>query len=332
MSRIYLTERGAKLEKNGGYYVISRENEKIVQIPIETIEGITLINNTHMTSAVAMDCLQRNIPVNYLSSTRKYLGTMNSIKYVNILKEQEQFRVYEDMDFRMALAKRIIFGKIYNQSIILKRYNRNRNNKKVEEVIKQINYEAEHLHCTQNIEEIMGYEGHIAALYFGGLGQLVDEKFQFSKRSKQPPKDKFNVMLSFVYTLLFYEFYNALIEVGLNPYIGCIHALKNGHAALVSDLMEPWRPAVTDTLCLAMISRGEMRSDYFETEEINGGVYLNRIGRKVFLQKYEEKMKNTNKYFVNSYSWRHTIKLEAASYATCIMMKDGDKLKPMVIR
>lgn len=332
MSRIYMTEPGARLGKKGGYYVISRENEKVLQIPAETVEGVTLIDSAHITPKVMIDCLERGIPITYLSGTGRYFGRVESTKHKNILREQEQFLLYENLAFRLPLAKRIIFGKVYNQRTVLIRYNRNKKDKDVTEIIQKMRWEADKIHQTENIEQIMGYEGHIAKMYFFALGKLVDDSFFFTKRTKQPPKDKFNSLLSFGYTLLMYDFYTALTDVGLNPYIGCLHALKNGHPALASDLMEPWRAAVVDTLVLSLVSRGEMLSGYFDIDDSTGGVYLNRIGRKIFIQKYENKMKTTNRYFENPYSWRHTIRLEAASYALALHTNDYNKLKPMIIR
>ncbi len=117
----------------------------------------------------------------------------------------------------------------------------------------------------------------------------------------------------------------------LHPYVGFLHALRNGHPVLASDLMEPWRPAVVDSLCLSLVARKEIDADSFE-ESDDGGVYLSRMGRKKFIREYERKMNSVNAYFGGKYSWRHTIQMECDSYGATIHQKNIDVLKPIKIR
>lgn len=124
MSWIYVTEPGAKLAKQGGRYVISRENETICEVPSAVVEGVTLFDSIQISSSVIVDFLERNIPLIWLSSTGRFFGRLESTDHQNVLRQKEQFDALADKDFCLALAKRVVFGKVYNQRTILRNYNR----------------------------------------------------------------------------------------------------------------------------------------------------------------------------------------------------------------
>lgn len=331
MSWLYVTEPGTKISREGGRYVLRRENEVICEVPAASLEGVTLIDSVQISSKAVSDFLERGLPVTWLSSTGKFFGRLESTMHQNVLRQKEQFHRLEDDAFRLSLAKRIVFGKIYNQRAILRSYNRQAHHPDVEKAYKDIRILADKLHQADTIEQVMGYEGAIARMYFQALGKLLPPDFSFDSRSKRPPKDKFNSMLSFGYTLLMYDFYTGLSNCGLHPYIGFLHALRNGHPALASDLMEPWRPAVVDRLCLSLVTHRELDKTHFQPGD-NDGVYLNRIGRRIFIRAYERKLRTVNSYFGGKYSWRHTIRMECASYSLAVHTGNVDDLKPLVIR
>ncbi len=331
MSWLYMTEPGSRLSKRGGQYVISRENETLCEVPAAVLEGVTLIDSIQVSSSAMVDFLERGIPVTWISSSGRFFGRLESTSNWNVMKQQEQFRRLEDKDFQMALAKRIIFCKIYNQRTILRSYNRRIQNKKIEKAIADIRILADKLHTADSVEGVMGYEGAMARIYFQAMGLIVNEDFHFEKRTRRPPKDPFNSLLSFGYTLLLYDFYTAITNCGLHPYMGFLHTLKNGHPALASDLMEPWRPAIVDALCLSLVTKHEIKKEHFQKGE-NEGIYLDRVGRRIFIQAYEKKMRSVNHYFDGGYSWRHTIEMECRSYNQALHSGNMDDLKPMVIR
>ena len=331
MTWLYVTEPGARIGKKGGNIVLSRANEVICEIPSETVEGVTIIDSVQVSSPVITVFLEKQIPVTWLSTGGKYYGRLESTMAHDVFRQKEQYDLIEDEGFCLQLAKKIVFCKIYNQRTILRSYNRRAQLEPVDVLYQKIKYLTEKIHGAETVEAVMGYEGSIARNYFQALGQLLPEKFSFTTRTRRPPKDRFNSMLSFGYTLLLYDFYTAIQNTGLHPYIGFLHALRNGHPALASDLMEPWRPAIVDSLCLSLVSHKEMDPDFFE-ETDDGGVYLNRIGRKIFIKEYERKMRMINTYFGGKYSWRHTIQMESDSYRIAIHQKDVNMLKTLVIR
>ena len=331
MTWLYVTEPGLRVTKNGGHIVLIQENEVVCKIPSETVEGVTVIDSVQVSSAVISFLLLKKVPVTWLSSGGKYFGRLESTQSHDVFCQKEQFDLLADTEFCLLLAKKVINCKIYNQRTVLRNYNRRAKLDSVVELYQKIKYLSEKIDGAETVEVIMGYEGSIARNYFQALGQLVPEDFHFDTRTKQPPRDRFNAMLSFGYTLLLYDFYTAIQNTGLHPYIGFLHALKNGHPALASDLMEPWRAAIVDSLCLSLINHNEIKPGSF-TQSPEGGTYLDRMGRKIFIREYERKMKSVNSYFGGQYSWRHTIQMECDSYRLAIHRKDIEALKPLVTR
>ena len=159
MSWIYVTEPGAKLNRQGGRYVISRANETICEVPSAIVEGVTLFDLIQITSSAVVDLLERNIPLTWLSSTSCYFGRLESTDHQNVLRQKEQFDALADKDFCLALAKRVVFGKIYNQRTILRNYNRRAEDPFIEKVRSNIRILADKLHMAHSVEEVMGYEG-----------------------------------------------------------------------------------------------------------------------------------------------------------------------------
>ena len=332
MSWIYVTEAGAKLGFRQGKYVISRENEIVAEVPSEVVEGVTVIDAVQVSSHAIVDFLKRDIPVTWLSTEGKFFGRLESTSAQDMSRVKEQFDFLDDEKLCVDLAKLVVFRKVYNQRAILRNYNRRAESPRVKAAYDQMRILADKLHGAQTVDEVMGYEGAMARVYFQVLSEFLPPAFHFEKRTKRPPTDCFNSMLSFGYTLLMYDFYTAITRTRLSPYIGFLHALKDGHPALASDLMEPWRAAIVDSFCLALVTHHEIDESYFQKSEENGGVYLNRVGRRIFIQAYERKMRSVNSYFNGKYSWRHTVQMECDSYRQAVHAKDPALLKALVIR
>lgn len=332
MSWIYVTEAGARLGLREGRYVISREHEVLAEVPSEIVEGVTVIDAVQVSSRAIVDFLERDIPVTWLSTTGKFFGRLESTSAQDMSRVKEQFARAEDAAFCLDLARLTVFRKIYNQRAILRSYNRRAGNFLVQQTYDQIRILADKLHTAKTVDEVMGYEGAVARLYFRALSEFLPEEFRFEKRTRQPPTDPFNSMLSFGYTLLMYDFYSAIERTRLSPYIGYLHALKDGHPALASDLMEPWRAAIVDAFCLALVTHHEIDASCFARSEANGGTYLTRVGRRIFIQAYERKMRSVNSYFNGKYSWRHTVQMECDSYRQAVHEGKAELLKALVIR
>lgn len=331
MSFVYITEENAKLQKKGGRYVVGRNLEVVMEIPEEVLEGLVLIGRVQVSAEAIASLLENGVPVTWMSHTGKYYGRLSSTAHVDVFRQQKQI-LLQKSPFFLLLGKKCIEAKVHNQLTILRRYNRRAESGEIESAIKNILAVRSHIGTAENSEKLMGFEGIIAKTYFASLGKLMPEGFEFSKRSKRPPLDPFNSMLSFGYTLLMYEIYTAIENVGLNPYFGYLHALKNHHPALASDLMEEWRAVIVDSMVLGLLRHNEIKIEHFYTKEEGTGIYLTREGRRIFLRAFEKRMRQENKYMDVSLSFRKSILHQAGLFAQAMMAENPDIYKPLRVR
>jgi CRISPR-associated protein Cas1 len=321
VSYVYITEEGATLSKHGGRLIVSRNNEVVFELPLETIEAVVFIGNIQVTSQTIVELLERGVPLTWLSDRGKYFGRLEPTTKVNVEKQYAQIRLLEDANFCLELARKIVLAKVDNQIVVLRRYNRN-SEKAIDQDITNIYSIRKNIFTAKTVEELMGFEGFIARCYFHALGKIVPETFSFEKRSRRPPKDAFNSMLSFAYTLVTYEIYTAINNYGLHPYFGFLHSIRNGHPALASDLLEEWRAVLVDAMVLSLVQHHEILPDDFEVGE-NEGVYLTREGRKTFLNAFEHKMRTNNQYLGTKMTFRDSLNYQVGALSKAITVKSA---------
>ena len=231
-------------------------------------------------------------------------------------------------------AKRIIDAKLRNQSVVLRRYEKSKG-LQLDEIQKMLSVCRAKVFRCDSIPEIIGYEGQGAKYYFKGLAQCVDKPFQFKGRSRRPPLDEFNSMLSLGYSILMNEVYCKIETKGLNPYFGFMHRDAEKHPTLASDLMEEWRAIIVDSTVMSMINGHEIALDDFTTRLDEPGIYIQKNGLKKYLNKLEKKLQTSVKYL--SYidyavSFRKAIQLQVNQLAKAIEMEDASFYEPVRIR
>ncbi len=330
MASLYITEHGSFVHKRGGRVIIGRNNEVLMEVPIGEVDDVTLIDTVQISSELITEFSEHNVPISWLSSSGKYFGSLLNNSFIDINKHKQQFDLLQKRDFYFKLAQKVIKAKTYNQLTILRRYNRTIQSDKVVAIINEIQITRKHILFTTTVNELMGYEGLISKLYFEAFGLLVKEPFQFVKRSKKPPRDPVNSMLSIGYSMLFNEILANLTSIGIHPYVGFIHSLKKGHPALVSDLIEEWRAPLIDSLVLNMIRRNMIKADMFTIN--NKGCFFTYEARKLFLQMYNKKLRSTNHYLNEKLSYRNSIKKQCNQYAFILLHEDIDSYIPMELK
>lgn len=301
--------------------------------PIETIEGIVLKESSLISSKTISQLLKKNVPITYIDHTGKYLGGFTNNK-VNIEKQVNQFKCKDDELFCLEFTKKIITSKIKNQIVILKRYDKLKLDQ-IKDIVSCLNKYISEIENCKCINEVLGFEGTCARLYFNGISCLVPNEFKFNKRSKRPPKDPFNALLSYGYSLLYNEIVLALNQVGLNPYAGFMHQNKQGHAALASDLMEQWRSPIIDSLVLKLTTKKIIKSSDFTKNQNTGGYYLSQNANASFINHYEEKIRTKNSYFKHAkypMSFRQSIFFNIYELINSFEDRNLDNFKTLVLR
>lgn len=336
MTTLYLSEDGANLKLKDNRLIIKKSEETLKEISLEKLENIVLIGNIAITSPLSIELLEREIPVSWLSHTGKFYGRLEPTTRINIFRQREQFRLADNPAKSLELAKTFITGKVKNCQVVLRRYNRNFMNTNIQENIEELKRYASKIESAETIEQLLGFEGNSAKLYFQSLGQMVRKEFTFNKRSRRPPKDKFNCLLSFGYTLLLYEIYTAIVNKGLHPYCSFLHKVRNGHPALASDLIEEWRPTIVDSLVMSLVSSKIITEEHFlPQDETTGGIFLTKEGLKIFIRKFEERLKQHNSYLTYveyPLSFRESLQFQVGSLVKAIENKDMCIYRAVVIR
>ena len=187
----------------------------------------------------------------------------------------------------------------------------------------------------KSVEQVMGYEGTAAKIYFKVLGKLIDEQFVFEGRSRRPPMDPFNSLISLGYSIILNELYGKIEGKGLNPYFGVMHKDREKHPTLASDLMEEWRAVLIDTTALSMLNGHELVKEDFYTGIDQPGVFLEKDGFRKYIQKLEGKFRTENKYlsYIDySVSFRRAMDLQVNQFVKAIETENVEEYMPVIIR
>ena len=327
MSTLYLVHQGSTLRKEQGRFVV--EGEQAVEIPIVEVERILVLGHVQLTTAAIETCLEEQIPVIFCSHSGDYKGHLWSAEFCDLEAEAAQFQRRQDEAFRFALAQQVILGKLANARHLLLRLNRKRQLADVVQGIEQLSQDQESVRGLEQIadqaatlDQLRGHEGAAAVRYFAALGQLINnEGFSLTGRTRRPPKDPVNALLSFGYTLLYNNVLSLILAEGLNPYLGNLHGSERKEAFLAFDLMEEFRSPIVDTLVMRLVNQKILRPTDFTWFNPEGGVYLADTARRVFLKYFEERISGyiTHPDVTQPVSYRRVIQLQIQRYKRTLL-------------
>lgn len=334
MSYLYVCEQGATIGVSDNRFNVEYKNGMIKSIPVETLEVIEVFGGVQVTTKCITECLKRGVNIIFYSTNGAYYGRLISTSHVNVQRQRIQAALSDDMEFKVAFSKRIIDAKIRNQVVILRRYSRNLN-ADISRAVADMQYMCKKIQAADTIEQIMGYEGMAARLYFKRLGDLINPEFKFDKRSRRPPLDPFNSLISLGYSVIMNELYGKIEGKGLNPYFGIVHSDREKHPTLASDLMEEWRAVLIDSIALSMLNGHELLQEDFYRDESSNGIFLQKEAFKKYIQKLETKFRTENRYlsYVDySVSFRRAMDLQINQFVKAIENRDVSQYHPVIIR
>ncbi|MFO7953136.1 MAG: type I-C CRISPR-associated endonuclease Cas1c [Bacillota bacterium] len=292
---LYITNPEAYLNKDGDNVVVRIDGKEIFRTPIHYLEGIVTFGHTGTSPALLGLCIEKGINVSLLSPYGKHLANVTGAPKGNVLLRRKQYRLADNDQESAHIAKSFIIGKLGGCRTVLRRfisdYNHNSNIKPLDMACKSLNRNIEKVEASKSLEELRGIEGESARSYFSVFDKLLlcqKDCFYMNERSRRPPKDNINALLSLLYTLLLHETKAALITVGLDPYVGYLHRDKPGRMGLALDLMEEFRPYLADRLVLSMINRQQLTGSDFISKE-SGGVFLKEKPRKSVLNAWQNR-------------------------------------------
>lgn len=282
-----------------GETVVVQTGSLASQFPLHTLESILCFSYKGASPALMGKCARDNIALSFFKPNGRFLARVCGESHGNVLLRKEQYRRSDDPTTSNAIGRQFVLGKVYNSRWVLERATRDHalrvDAQALKHTSRQLAGALAPIAACDTLESLRGLEGETAARYFGVLGELVlqnQEAFAFTQRSRRPPLDRFNALLSFVYSLLATQCAAALEGVGLDSYVGFLHRDRAGRASLALDLMEELRPVLADRFVLSLINQRIVRPEHFLCQE-NGAVLLDDTGRKAVLAAWQERKKIT---------------------------------------
>jgi CRISPR-associated protein Cas1 len=301
MSTLYLTEQGSKLRKTSQRLVVEKGGIILLEVPAYGVDRVLIFGAVQLSTQAIRFLLDSGIDVSFLSMNGRLKGKLTPVQSKNVFLRLAQYDRYKDNEFRLMIASSIIEAKLKNQRTLLLRYQRNHPGIDFASELDTIAHALSSIPNKSTISSIMGLEGASTGAYFRCYGKMLSRHFAFEKRTRHPPLDPTNALLSLGYVLISNEIAALVESAGFDPFIGFLHGLRYGRQSLPLDLVEEFRHPVVDGLVLTLINKRSIKEADFHKES-NGAFLLNKSALKRFLSLYEERMEKLFFYRENESS------------------------------
>jgi len=294
---LYVTTPEAYLSLDGENVVIKKDEHSSTRLPLHNLENIVCFSYLGASPALMGACAERNVGLCFLTPNGRFQARVSGKVKGNVLLRKKQYEVSEKNEASVPIAASFLLGKVFNCRKVIERAVRDHAMLVDVQTLTAASASLkETLIAIQGcriIGDLMGFEGSAAKIYFGVFDQLIlqqREDFAFKERSRRPPLDNLNSLLSFLYTLLTNDVASALEVVGLDPYVGFLHQDRPGRPSLALDLMEELRPVFADRLALSLVNRKQILGKGF-TQKESGGILMDDDTRKTVLTAWQERKK-----------------------------------------
>ncbi len=299
LNTLFILTENSYLSLDGENVVVSQERTETARFPLHTLEAILCFSYPGASPALMGACADRNVDLAFFTPRGRFLARAVGVTKGNVLLRQQQFRAADDPFVSCRYAKGFLLGKVYNARWVLERATRDHPQRVPVERLKALSSQLasalSHIEDAMTLEELRGLEGAAAQQYFDGFDSLILQQrdtFTFTGRSRRPPLDPVNALLSFSYTLLARDCAAALEGVGLDPYVGFLHCPRPGRTSLALDLMEELRTVYADRFVITCINQRTISAKHFQKQE-NGAVLLTDDGRRTFLKVWQQRKQQT---------------------------------------
>ncbi len=295
---LYVTTENAWLRKDGANVVVEVEGEECGRAPLHMLEGIVALNRPGCSPALMAACAEAGIALSFLSPEGRFLARVEGARSGNVLLRRTQHRAADDPARCVPVVRGMVAAKVANQRTVLLRALRDHgagmrevDRLALEEAAGRLGHIARRTLAMEGVDALRGLEGEAAALYFDVFDHLIrvdDAAVRFRVRSRRPPLDRVNALLSFLYAMLGHDCRSGAEAHGLDPQVGFLHRDRPGRAGLALDLMEELRPVIADRLALSLINRRQVGAGDFVVED-GGAVRLTDAGRRAVLVAWQER-------------------------------------------
>lgn len=337
LNTLYITTENAYLSLDGENIVVEADGKTLGRVPLHTLESILSFGYIGASPALMGKCAEMNKSLVFLKPSGRFLAKVTGKAYGNILLRREQYRICDDEQRSLSIAKNIISAKIMNSNSVVSRTLRDHAMRidadKFTRVSVNLRDATVMAYNCSDADSLRGLEGESANRYFSVFDDMIlqqKDDFFYKSRSRRPPMDNVNAMLSFMYSILTSMCVSALEAVGLDPYAGFFHTERPGRCSLALDLVEEFRAAFADRFVLTMINRKMITYRDF-TEKENGGILLKDESRKDVLAMWQVKKKETltHPFLKEKVQWGMLPYVQAMLLARYIR-KDIDEYPPFL--
>jgi CRISPR-associated protein Cas1 len=294
---LYVTAPEAFLSLEGENVVVKKGEGASTRLPLHNLENIVCFSYLGVSPALMGACAERNVGLCFLTPNGRFLARVSGKIKGNVLLRKKQYELSEEAAASVPIAASFLLGKVANCRKVVERALRDHamlvNVPALNRVSAFLKETLQAIPGCERIDDLMAFEGSAAKVYFGIFDQMIlqqQEDFLFEERTRRPPRNNMNSLLSFLYTLLTNDVASALETVGLDPYVGFLHQDRPGRPSLALDLMEELRPVFADRLALSLVNRKQISGKGF-TQKESGGVLMDEDTRKVVLTAWQERKK-----------------------------------------
>lgn len=295
LNTLYITTPEAYLARDGENIVVRIDGEERFRVPSHNIESIVCFNYVGTSPSLMGHCCEHGISICYISQSGRFLARVTGKVSGNVLLRRRQYRTADSMEETVTLASAFIAAKVLNCRSVLLRYIRDH---RAKNGVREVSAASDHLltswrrisECS-DLETLRGLEGDAARSYYAVFDHLVtnpEPQFRFRGRSRRPPMDIVNALLSFFYSLLSYDCASALETVGLDPQVGFLHEDRPGRLGLALDLMEEFRSYLVDRFVLTLLNNGQVSPEGFIVKE-SGAVIMDDDTRKIVVAEWQKR-------------------------------------------
>lgn len=331
MSTLYLIEQGSRLRKASRRLVVEKDGQTLLEVPAHEVERVLLFGAVQISTQAISFLLDSGIEASFLTMSGRLRGKLTPVQSKNVFLRLAQYERSRDEDFKLSIARSILEAKMKNQRTLILRYRRNHPEADFTAELGTISEAMDSLPHKKTVPSLMGMEGASTGAYFRCYSRMLSPDFPFAKRTRHPPLDPVNALLSLGYVMVTNEIAALTESIGFDPFIGFLHGLRYGRQSLALDLVEEFRHPVVDGLVLALLNRKSINETDFH-QEADGAFFLNKEAFGRFLELYEERLEKEflDKEEDSPTGYRRLFRSQVESMAKAVLNKI--EYKPFLVQ
>lgn len=299
LNTLFITTEGAYLAKDGQAVAVRIEKQTRLRVPLHNLDGIVCFGRVGCSPILMGACADAGVTISFLSPHGRFRAAVQGFTSGNVLLRRQQYRLADDTSGSLEAAKPMVIAKVANsRSVLLRAARDGKVAERVDSlrrIAKRMGNDVQTIRGATTLDQLRGLEGETANTYFSAFNHVLlddGDSFRFTKRSRRPPLDRINALLSFVYTLLMHDLRSACEATGLDAAVGFLHRDRPGRPGLALDLMEEFRAYLADRLVLSLINRKQVQASGFQSLE-SGAVVMDDKTRKAVLIAWQERKQDT---------------------------------------